>query len=132
MNAIEAGLYTKLTSDTALIAELGATAIYNRHAPQGTSMPLVIFNHAGGGYENVNPSSLQNHVYLVKAVATGSKAAGTLDGLILSALHGQALTVSGYTNFYMAAEQEVQLTETARDGTFIYHTGHYYRIRIDD
>ena len=132
MNIIEAGLYSALAADTALVAELGATAIYNRHAPQGTSMPLVIFNHAGGGHENINPSGLQNHVYLVKAVASGSKAAGTLDALVLSALHGKALTVSGYTNFYMAAEQEVQLTETARDGTFIYHTGHTYRIRIDD
>jgi hypothetical protein len=51
---------------------------------------------------------------------------------VIDALHNATLTVSGYTNFHTAAEEEVQLTETARDGSFIYHTGHYFRIRIDD
>jgi len=135
MNVIEAGLYTALAADTALIAELGSTAIYSRHAPQGAAMPFVIFNHAGGGHENLTPSDTQSHVYLVKAVASeaqGAKKAGTIDALIIGALHKQALTVTGYTNFYMAAEEEVQLTETSGEGGFIYHTGHYYRIRIDD
>ena len=135
MNAIETGLYNALAGDTALIAELGSTAIYSRHAPQGAALPFVVFNHAGGGKENLTPSDMQNHVYLVKAVASqaqGAKKAGTLAGLVLSALHNTTLTVSGYTNFYTAAEEEVQLTETARDGTMIYHTGNYYRIRIDD
>ena len=133
MNVIEAGLYTKLGADTALISELGGeTAVYNRHAPQGVSRPYVVFFHAGGGHENLNPSDLQNHVYLVKGVSDGSKEAGTIDGLCKAALHKQTITVSGYTNFYTARENEVQTTEITREGVAVYHTGAYYRIRIDD
>jgi len=132
MNAIETGLYSALSGDTALTGELGSTAIYNRHAPQGTDRPYVIFFHAGGGHENINPSDLQNHLYMVKAVADGSKQAGTIDDLVIDVLHQGTLTVSGYTNIYMARENEVQVTEVARDGKPIYHCGGYYRVRIDD
>jgi len=133
MNVIEAGLYSKLAADTALIAELsGETAIYNRHAPQGVSRPYVVFFHAGGGHENLNPSDLQNHVYMVTGVADESKKAGTVDSLIVSCLHGATLTVSGYTNIYMRCEDEVQVTEPTPTGDVIYHCGHYVRVRIDD
>ena len=131
MNAIETGLYSALSGDTALTGELGSTAIYNRHAPQGTDRPYVIFFHAGGGHENINPSDMQNHLYLAKAVTDTPLAAGTIDGLMTTALHKQILTVDGYTNFWTAREQEVQITETAANGTIIDHTGAYYRIRID-
>lgn len=132
MNEIEAGLYTALSGDTALLSELGGdTAIYNRHAPQGVSRPYVVFFHAGGGKENITPSDLRNHVYMVKAVADESKKAGTINGLVLDALHDATLTVSGFTNFYTAAEDEVQMTEVTREGDVIYHDGHYYRIRVD-
>ena len=131
MNVIETGLYTALTGGTALISELGATAIYHRHTPQGTARPYVVYTHSGGGHENINPSDLQNHLYLVKAVADGSKEAGTIDDLVIDLLHGGTLTVAGYTNIWMAREQEVQMTETLRDGKVAYHCGGYYRIRID-
>jgi len=132
MNAIETGLYSELAGSAALVTGLGGTAIYSRHAPQGTALPYVIFMHMGGGHENTNPSDLQNHVYLVKAVAEGSKEAGTLHNLVLSVLHNATLTVSGYTNFYTALEDEVQMTEVTREGEMVYHTGGMYRIRIDD
>ena len=132
MNAIETGLYTALTGGTALIAELGATAIYSRLAPQGTARPYIVFNHTGGGHENQTPSDLQNHLYLIKAVADGSKQAGTLDDLVIDLLHGGTLAVAGYTNIWMRREQEVQMTEPLRDGKVVYHTGGQYRIRIDD
>ena len=131
MNEIETGIYTALSGDTAIYAALGATAVYNRSAPQGTARPYIVFFHTGGGHENINPSDMQNHLYLAKAVADTPLSAGTIDGLITSALHKQKLTVDGYTNFWTAREQEVQITETAADGTVIYHTGAYYRIRID-
>lgn len=132
MNTLETGLYNALVGDAALVAELGGSFVYNQHAPQGQARPYVIFSHAGGGPENLTPSDLRNHVYLVKAIAEGLKQAGDVDELVIDVLHGSELTVSGYTNFWMAREEEVQLAETARDGTTIYHRGGYYRIRIDD
>ena len=132
MNAIEAGVYTVLAGANALTEALGGSYIYNSVAPQGQAMPYVIFSHQGGGHEAINPSGLQNHVYLVKAVDDEPKSAGTIQDHIVTALNGVALTVSDYTAFYCRAEVEVQYTEVAQDGTVIYHRGHIYRIRIDD
>ena len=132
MNAIETGLYSALSGDTAIFGEIGSTAVYNRTAPQGTARPYIVFFHAGGGHENINPSDMQNHLYLVKAVADTPLKAGTIDGLCTTRLHKQTLTVTGYTNFWTAREQEVQITETSPDGKSIFHTGAYYRVRIDN
>lgn len=131
MNVVEAGLYTKLTGNSNLTTELGGSYVYNPDAPQGQARPYVIAVHSGGGHLNITPSDIQHHRYLVKAVADEPKRAGTIDGLIVSALHQQTLTVAGYTNYATWAEDEVQYTEVARDDTIIYHRGHYYRIRID-
>lgn len=130
MNAIEAGIYTALTGANALTTALGGSYIYNPIAPQGQAFPYVIFSHSGGGHENITPSDLQNHVYLIKAVDDEPKNAGTIQDHIVTALDGVTLTVSGYTAFYCRAEEEIQYTED-RDGTVIYHRGHYYRVRID-
>ena len=48
MKAIRAAIYNELAADTALYAELGATAIYYSVAPQGTARPYVIFFNSGG------------------------------------------------------------------------------------
>ena len=132
MNAIEAGLYTLLCADTALAAEIGDSAVYNRLAPPGTARPYVVFQHSGGGPLNVNPSDLRDHVYVVKGVADESKQAGTVAGLVLACLHNtSALSVSGYTVVDVQAETEVQVTEISQTGAPIYHCGHLYRVRLD-
>lgn len=133
MNAIETGLYTALNVD-AITTKLTGSYIYDPVAPPGQSRPYIIFTHTGGGHENINPSDLQNHVYLVKGVADGKKEAGEIHDLILAALHKQTLTVAAgaYTNFWTAAEEEVRMVEVLDDGRMVYHCGAYYRIRIDD
>jgi len=132
MNEIEAGLYSALAADTAIVAALGdATAIYNQLAPQEISPPYIVFGPGFGGKENVNPSDLRAYVYPVKAVATGSKAAGTLSGLILTCLHEKTLTVSGFTNFHTQVEGQIQFAEVGRDGRPIFHSGYDVRIRLD-
>ena len=132
MNALETGLFNALTGNVPLITALGSAAVYNQHAPQTTARPYVVFNHTGGGHENVTPSDTQNHLYLVKVVADGLKQAGTIDDLVTTALHQATLTVAGYTNFYTARETEIGFTETLADGSAVYHRGAMYRIRIDD
>jgi len=133
MNAIEIGLYNKLKGNSTLTAALSsATAIYNTVAPQGTSMPYVVFNWAGGGLENISPSELHNVVYVVKALADDTSEAATLQGYIKSAVHLQTLTVSGYTNMITLCEDALQFAEATRDGQVIHHRGYVVRIRIDD
>lgn len=131
MNALDTAIYNKLNGTAALTTALGGSYIYQHTAPQGQALPYVIFFHAGGGQENVNPSDLQNHVYLVKAVAADLSQAGSLDDNIRAALHQQTLTIAGYTNIYTARETTVRLAEVTGKGTFAYHAGAYYRIRLD-
>ncbi len=131
MNVLETGIYSALSGNAALTTALGGSYIYNQVAPQNQALPFVTFQHSGGGQENLNPSDLQNHVYLVKALSDNLSTAGDLDDKIRTALHGATLTVSGYTNFYTARETEIRLAETTRAGKIVYHAGAYYRIRLD-
>ena len=132
MKAVDVGLYSKLTGDTALVALLSAgTPVFNMEAPPSTDMPYVVFFSAGGGPDNITPSDLRSMVYGVKGIASTLTAAANIDARIDTLLHNNSITVSGYTNIWLARETEVQLVEDAPDGNPIYHYGAYYRIRID-
>lgn len=131
MNEIEAGLYSALSADTAIIGALGSTAIYNQIAPQTASVPYIVFGPGFGGKANISPGDLRNYVYPVKVVAAESKVAGTLGELILDCLHQTTLTVDGFTNYHTQAEGQIQFVETGRDGRLIFHSGYDMRIRID-
>ena len=131
MNAIETGLYSALSGDSALTTKLGGSYIYNQVAPQTQAFPYVIFQHTGGGHLNINPSDLQGHLYLVKAVDDDVKTAGEIDDLVKAVLHKGTLTVSGYTNVQTLREQTVKYTEILSDGKKVYHTGAQYRVLVD-
>lgn len=133
MNEMETALYQKLTGDAALIALLasGANSVFNQRAAGGAAYPLVIFQQQGGGDENKSPHRSQNFLYLVKAISSTSlQEAGTIDAAIDAALHLKTLTVAGWTNFWLARENEVRFTETTPEGVNYYHAGAVYRVRI--
>ena len=132
MNALKTGLYNKLAGTAALISELGSTAVYDKVAPQGQARPYVVFSHAGGGLENLNPSELWNTRFLVKGVSDRSRQAGTIAGHIKTTLHLQTLTVTGYTNMVTFMEQEVDYVETLDNGKAVFHEGAMFRIRLDN
>ena len=133
MKVTAIGLYNKLAAASGLTALLSATtAIYPDIAPQGTAMPYVVYSYAGGGLENINPSELHNEVYIVKGVDDERSVASNIQAQIKSALHLQTLTVSGYTNLWMACEGQVNFHEVDREGKSLFHQGYYVRIRLDD
>lgn len=127
---LETGLYSLLAGGTALTAELGGTAIYNKIAPSGVSLPVVIFQWQGGGDENLTPGRQRNPVYTIKGVASTQTKAAALDGHIDTLLHHATLTVTGFTNFWTAREGDVNYVETDEGGNAVYHIGGMYRIRI--
>ena len=127
-------IYTKLAANGDLITALGGTAIWEAIAPSSQSYPYVIFQWQGGGDENMTPSRMVNEVWTVKAicdVANGSKAkAEAVAKEIDEALVGQFLTVTGWTNFWLAREQSVKYAETDEAGEPIWHIGAMFRIRL--
>lgn len=129
--ALETGLYSKLSGNGALIAELGGTLIYNKLAPQGTTGAYVVFQWQGGGPENDTPTESRSVLYTVRAIADTQAKAATLDGLIDGALHNQALTISGFSNYWTAREQDINLVELTAGAQPKYHIGGIYRISYD-
>lgn len=132
MNVLETAIYDALTGEPAITNLLAGTAsVYNRQAPHGASYPLIIFQHQGGGDENKSPHRSRNMVYLIKGITTtGLTDSGAIDAQVDTLLHLQSLTVSGWTNFWLARESPVRYVEQAADGNAYYHAGGLYRVRL--
>jgi len=131
LNAIDTAIFTKLSADSAILAELGSAKIYNLVIPQGVSLPAIRFFYSGGGEENLTPTRSVNTLYGVVGVSEVSmKDAGEIADLIDTCLHGQTLTISGWTNqFWTAREGLIRFHELDEAGKSYWHAGAYYRIR---
>jgi len=132
ITALETAIYSTLSTDSDLIAELGGMAIFNKRAPQGQALPYVVFQQAGGGDENETKHRTRNVLYQVLAVAATQAKAAAIDGYIDAALHLQSLTISGWSNFWMAREEDINIAQEDSGGVTRYHAGGTYRIRIED
>ena len=117
------------TSPTALITALGGSSVYSDQAPDGAALPYVVYSHAGGGPEN-NPAGMRNNIWNVRAYAATKAQAVNVDAQIDALLTGQALTVSGFTNFWTVREDDISLVENPPDGGRIYMSGALYRVRL--
>ena len=134
MNEINTAIYGKLQAGTALTALLaGTTSIYHQQPPDNTSMPYVIFNHQGGGNENINPSPMINSVYFIRGYSESSAlAAGSIRQEIYNLLDGKALSpTGGWVNFWCKAEAHVEQIENLPNGKKAYMCGDFYRVRLD-
>lgn len=141
MNAVETALYARLSGTAALTALLAsATAIYNGVAPQNADFPYVVFSQQSAVDDNKSPHRARQLLYLVKAVVVdrqGSTSysmqdAGAVDDQIDAALHGEVLTVTGWTNYSLWRETDVRFTEVPDQagGRRYFHAGGVYRLRI--
>ena len=132
MNLIETGLDAKLSGDSDIVAKLGSANIWTPFIRQGASYPAIQFYYAGGGEENLTPHRMVNTVYAVKGISqTSMKHAGEIAELINTALHGQTLTITGWSNFWLAREGLIRYHEIGPGGEDYYHAGAYYRCRLD-
>lgn len=129
--ALETALYNKLTGTAALITELGGTYIYNKQAPQSPAAKYVIFNQQGGGDVNDTPIRERNVLYSVFGIATTQEAAAAIDSDIDTALHLAPLTISGWSNIWLARETDVNFSEVDSGGVTRYRCGAIYRVIMD-
>lgn len=132
LNLLNTGIYSKLSGGTALTSLLSSsTAIYYQQAPDGASLPYVVFSHQAGGPENITSSDLRNQIVYVRGVARTPTLVNSIDAAISDLLHRQALTIAGYTNFWTARESEINLVENEPNTGRVYIAGALYRIRVD-
>ena len=131
MNDLETAINTKLSAGTALVALLGGTAIYNTVAPQDAALPFVVFWNAAGREDNTSPRRARTCLYAVVAEADTALVAGAIDAAVDALLHGQSLSITGWSDYWMARELDVSYAERVANGGVIFHRGAQYRIRTN-
>lgn len=129
-NALNTGIYSTLSAGTALTTVLGGTAIYYQQAPDGAALPYVVWNYQGGGDDNLTQSRMKNLLVYVRGYAASPALAGTIDAYCDALLHGKTISVTGWTNFWTAREEDISLVENLPDKTRVYSEGGVYRVRL--
>ncbi len=133
MNALNAAIYSRLTGGSGLTNLLASsTSVYYQQAPDDAAFNYVVFSLQGGGDENLTPNRTKNLIVFVRGYSQTSPAkAGQIDAAIDTLLNGLALTVSGWTNFWLQREDDLAMTETDQAGKKTHMAGALYRIRLD-
>jgi hypothetical protein len=133
MNAINSALYTRLQTTSAVTTLLsGTTAIYNQQAPEAATLPYIVFSTPSEIDDNDTQNRTKNILVSIRSYSGNSAAqAGSIDNAIDTALHLIPLTVTGWSNFWMAREQGIELVENQPSGKQIYSMNADYRVRLD-
>ena len=136
MLAVDDALYSVLSAGTALTALLGGTAIYNALGPRGTATatyPLVIFTKSAGTDDNDSPRRTKSLLYQATGIsAKGKKEAEDIDNAIDTLLHDAALSVTGWSEYWVRRESDISYVEQIPGGKVLWHEGGLYRVRIQD
>lgn len=123
-------LYTTLTGGTALTSLLSSgTAVYNKQAPDNASLPYVVFSYQAGGPDNDYSAHNENNVIYIRGYAATDTAAQAIDNAIDGLVTGKNIAIMGYSTFWSAREQNLDLVETTPSGQKVYMAGGFYRIR---
>jgi hypothetical protein len=130
-DAIGTALYGALAASTALVNELGGTAIWRDVAPRGAALPYVIISLLAATEENYTPLRSERRIYLVKGVAETLAKAQDIAADIDTALHSATLSASGYANFWTMRQTLVSYIETDPAGAQYGHAGGQYVVRVE-
>lgn len=105
-------------------------ATFHGSAPEGTSLPYIVFSYSGGGHDNDTPRESVQAVLYIRAYARSAKQAGAIDAIIASLINS-SIYVAGWKTFWAAREENISLPEEDKAGETIWACGAYYRIRMD-
>lgn len=130
LDKTSAALYTTLTGGTALTALLAGTAsVYDMQAPDGASLPFVVFSLQAGGPENVDNNSLEQNIWNVRGYsATSAKTATLIFEQVDLLLNRVNISITGYNTLWCAREETYKFVEETPNGR-IWSAGGMYRIR---
>jgi len=134
MKFLNTAIYSRLGTTTAVNSLLsGTTAIYAQQAPANAVYPYVVYSVQGGGDENETRNRTKNLLVFIRAYGTINAQAGSIDAAIDTALHLVPFTgVTGYTNIWLAREQDLETVENPPTGSQVFMNGALYRMIFDD
>lgn len=125
-------IYTRLAANSALITELGGTAIYERFVPASVSLPYVLFMENSGGNDNDAPRESRDLRITVKGVSSSYSQAKRIAAQIYSSLHEAEASMSagsGWDIYRCQHTVDFEFTDKV-ETTQEYHVGGLYRMRI--
>ena len=122
-------LYSTLKAGTALTALVGTAAIYNKQAPDGATLPYVVFSVQASTPDNDHSMNAENMIVYVRGYASTDLAAQNISTQIDNLLHGKNLAITGYSTYWCAREQDLELVDNGPNGEKIFMAGGFYRIR---
>jgi hypothetical protein len=106
---LDGAIYNKLSTS---LAALVGTRVYALQAPEQTAYPLVVFQQIS---EINNASEVLrdnlNDLYQVSSYGRTRAEAASVHGAVHGALNRQALTVSGWTAYFVECENAQRLVE---------------------
>jgi Protein of unknown function (DUF3168) len=124
-------IFTTLKAGTALTALLaGTTAIYDQQAPDGATLPYVVFSHQGGGPDLITSANMENNLWFVRAyTSASSQHASAIFAEVDALLHKKNIAIGSLNTFWCAREENLQLVETEPNQAKVWMRGGSYRIR---
>lgn len=133
-NAVNTALYGRLAGDTTLTAMLsGGTAkpaVYVESAPDNAPLPFVVFSHQSGTEPSETAHRDPDELLYVRAYAATPSLAGSIDARLDTLLHLVPLTVSGFTNIWLARLTDISLIEEDPALIRTWSVGALYRSRL--
>lgn len=133
LGALYKALQTRLNSS----GDVWGTRVYADVAPAGTARPYVVYAMAAGGEINTRIKQDAEYVIMVRSItesaAQAFSAAARISALLNDADYGSALQLSGGADWYILhtlQEQNIYRVELV-DGTWVYHSGYRFRIRME-
>lgn len=108
--SVDTALYSSLTAASGLTSLVG-TKIYNLQAPPGAALPYVVFYLASGLIPNIVQRDTLDFVYRAEGLASTRASAEAIQQQIYAALHESTLTISGWSNYWLACETITSLFE---------------------
>jgi hypothetical protein len=133
MNAWDAALYSRLQTTSGVTSLLaGTTSIYHLQPPEGAALPYIIYNIQAATEANDSAHRVKNIVGFIRAYSGVSAVqAGSIDAAIDTALHMAPLTVTGWSDLWMAREQELEMVENQPSGKQVFMAGGFYRAILE-
>lgn len=133
MKFLNTAIYNRLNTTSAVASLLsGTTAIYAVQAHEKAVYPYIVYSVQGGGDTNDTANRVKNLLVFVRAYGTINAQAGSIDAAIDTALHLAPFSgVTGWTNIWLAREQDLETVENPPTGTQVFMNGGLYRTIFD-
>jgi hypothetical protein len=134
-NEFKSAIYSRLNTGSLTSLLAGTTsqfpsAIYYGQADEGAPLPYVVFSAQSDTEPNDTRHRVRNNILFVRAYATGSNGAaiaGSIDAQIDTLLHLAPLSVSGWTDLWLARETGVDTVQNEPSGRRVWMEGGMYR-----